>query len=593
MSRVNPAVPRSSRGGSWWGASLDCAVIVSTRHPDQKRVTSIRPRDDLATGRAALGRGDWHGARLAFEASLRTEDTPEALEGLGLAAWWLDLGDVVSDARERAYRLYRERADNLGAARIAVWLGWDAAAFRGEPAIANGWFQRAQRHLEGHPDSPEHAWLALRRGVVALLDEGDPETATRFAADSVRIGRALGAVDFEMVGRALHGFARVTAGFVAEGLQELDEVNAAVLAGEMRDQVLIGLACCYLIAACERVRDYERAGQWCDRLKVFCAKWGLRPLFAVCRMQYASLCMWRGAWEEAEHELTCAADELAAYRPAMTGEGLARLGELRRRQGRLDDAMALFERSGLHPLASLGRASVALDRGDFNGAADLAARYLRRLPTTNRTERATALEVMVRACLEQGRIPDATRSCAELQSIAREAGTGPLRALACLATGLVAARTADPPAARQHFEDAVDLFEKSGAPFETGRARVELARAMGTLGRTDAAASELRRAIEALTPLGASLEIARARSVLEGLETPATPSPVAKDGSALTPRQVEIVRLIALGLNNQAIADRLFISEHTVHRHVANTLTKLNVSSRSAAVARAGRLGLL
>ena len=56
---------------------------------------------------------------------------------------------------------------------------------------------------------------------------------------------------------------------------------------------------------------------------------------------------------------------------------------------------------------------------------------------------------------------------------------------------------------------------------------------------------------------------------------------------------VEILRLISTGLNNQAIAERLFISEHTVHRHVANILTKLNASSRSAAVAQAGRLGLL
>jgi LuxR family transcriptional regulator, maltose regulon positive regulatory protein len=52
-------------------------------------------------------------------------------------------------------------------------------------------------------------------------------------------------------------------------------------------------------------------------------------------------------------------------------------------------------------------------------------------------------------------------------------------------------------------------------------------------------------------------------------------------------------QLISTGLNNQAISERLFISEHTVHRHVANTLAKLDVSSRSAAVAQAGRLGLL
>jgi ATP/maltotriose-dependent transcriptional regulator MalT len=361
----------------------------------------------------------------------------------------------------------------------------------------------------------------------------------------------------------------------------------------MTDRVLIGLACCYLIAACERIRDYERAVQWCDRLKTFCAKWGFRPLFAVCRTQYASVCMWRGAWEEAERELTTAADELAACRPAMTGEGLVRLGELRRRQGRLDDAMALFDRGGSHPLASHGRASVTFDRGDFKTGADLAERHLRRLPESNRTERAAALELMVRACVEQGRTDEAMHAVAELEAIASEARTGPLRALASLAAGLVAARSGDSKAARKHLEDAVDLFKESGAPFETGRARVELARVMAALGRPAAAADEARRAIEDLTPLGASLELARAGAVLEASASPAAPAAAADDRKGLTPREIEILQLISTGLNNQAIAERLFISEHTVHRHVANMLTKLNVSSRSAAVAQAGRLGLL
>jgi ATP/maltotriose-dependent transcriptional regulator MalT len=560
----------------------------------RERVTPITPTSSLAAGRAALGRGDWQAARLAFEASLQGDESPEALEGLGLAAWWLDVADVVFDVRERAYRIYRERDDSLGAARMAVWLAWDTAAFRGEQAVANGWLQRAHRLLDGRPEVKEHAWLALRSGVFALLDDGDPEEAEKLASEAVRIGQALGAVDYEMVGRALHGFARVTAGSVVEGLQELDEVNAAVLAGEMSDRVLIGLACCYLIAACERIRDYERAVQWCDRLKAFCAKWGLRPLFAVCRTQYASVCMWRGAWEEAERELTSASDELAASRPAMTGEGLVRLGELRRRQGKLDEAMALFDRGGSHPLASLGHATVIFDRGDVKGAADLAERHLRRLPAANRTERAAALELMVRACAEQGRMDEAAHAVSELQAIASEAGTGPLRALASLAAGLVAARSGDPKSARKHFEDAVDLFKESGAPFETGRARVELARVMGTLGRPEAGSEEARRAIDELTPLGATLEIGRARAVLDALAaSPAVRPLLVKDRQRLTRREVEILQLISTGLNNQAIAERLFISEHTVHRHVANTLSKLNVSSRSAAVAQAGRLGLL
>jgi LuxR family maltose regulon positive regulatory protein len=567
---------------------------VKTEDSLRARVAPTGPVDHLGAGHAALGRGDWQAARLAFEAAVQIQEQPEALEGLGLAAWWLDSADLVFDVRERAYRMYREQDNGLGAARMAVWLAWDTVAFRGEHAVANGWLQRAHRLLDGRPDSTEHAWLALRSGVFALLDDGDPHRAQQLAAEAVRIGHALGAVDYEMVGRALGGFARVTAGSVVEGLQELDEVNAAVLAGEMSDRVMIGLACCYLIAACERIRDFERAVQWCDRLKAFCEKWGFRPLFAVCRTQYASVCMWRGAWAEAERELTSATDELAASRPAMTGEGFVRLGELRRRQGKLDEAMALFERCGPHPLASLGRASVTFDRGDFKTCADLAERHLRRLPASNRTERAAALELMVRACLEQGRTDEAAVAVAELQAIATEAGTAPLRALASLAAGLFSARAGDRKAAREQLEDAVDLFQESGSPFETGRTRVELAGVMKALGRSEAAADEVQRAIEDLTPLGASLEIARARAVLDVAAPPCDAAPPAADGrKTLTPREIEILQLISTGLNNQAIAERLFISEHTVHRHVANTLTKLNVSSRSAAVAHAGRLGLL
>ncbi len=127
--------------------------------------------------------------------------------------------------------------------------------------------------------------------------------------------RRIGSIDLEMLGRSVQGLALVTSGAVAEGMRTLDEVNAAVVAGELHDLIAIGLACCYLIAACDRVRDYDRAMQWCTRLKAFCARWGLRPLFAVCRTQYASICMWRGTWLEAEQELTAATDELAASRP--------------------------------------------------------------------------------------------------------------------------------------------------------------------------------------------------------------------------------------------------------------------------------------
>ncbi len=297
------------------------------------------------------------------------EETPEALEGLGLAAWWLDLADIVFDSRERAFRAYRSRGDHRSAARVAVWIAWDSAAFRGEEGVAKGWLQRARRLLDGQPDSPEHALLAARDAVFTLLDDGDPEAAEALAKEAIRVGQCDRRNRLRNGRtRPLYGFALITTGRVTEGLRELDEVSAAILAGELTDRVLIALAGCYLIGACDRARDHGRAVQWCDRVKEHSRKWGLKPLFAVCRTQYASVCMWRGAWDEAERELTSACDELAVCRPGMTTDGLARLGELRRRQGRLDEAASLFDRSGGHPIASIGRAAIALDRNDRQSA---------------------------------------------------------------------------------------------------------------------------------------------------------------------------------------------------------------------------------
>ena len=149
--------------------------------------------------------------------------------------------------------------------------------------------------------------------------------------------------------------------------------------------------------------------------------------------------------------------------------------------------------------------------------------------------------------------------------------------------------------ARRHLEDAVDLFLQSGAPFEVARARLELARALGALGRAAAAREEAQRAIDLWSELHAELEMSRARAVLASFDAVA-PAPSERSGTAqagLSAREIEVLKLVADGLNNQAIGERLFVSEHTVHRHVANILDKLSVSSRAAAVAQAARRGIL
>ena len=69
--------------------------------------------------------------------------------------------------------------------------------------------------------------------------------------------------------------------------------------------------------------------------------------------------------------------------------------------------------------------------------------------------------------------------------------------------------------------------------------------------------------------------------------------PRPRDRSGLTVREVEVLRLVAAGLTNQAIAEKLFVSDHTVHRHLANILSKLDFNSRARVAAWAVAKGLI
>jgi ATP/maltotriose-dependent transcriptional regulator MalT len=279
----------------------------------------------------------------------------------------------------------------------------------------------------------------------------------------------------------------------------------------------------------------------------------------------------------------------------MTGESAARLGELRRRQGRFAEAQTLFERAKSHPMAVIGRAALALDRDDAAAAADLADRYLRGIHPQNRTERVTALELVVRAKLALGRHTDAKSAVDELESIAGAVATAPLSGTSRLCRGLVAFAAGDLDEARRACEDAVDSFERSAATYETARARLALARVLHQMGRGEAALQEATAARDAFEQLQAAHDRARADRTLAQFAAAPTSAGMG-EGTAvvgLSRRELDVLRLIAKGLSNQRVADQLFISEHTVHRHVANIFTKLGVSSRSAAVAHAIRLGLI
>ena len=541
----------------------------------------------LDTGWVDLAEGRWEAARARFEHATRCEPTPEAHEGLSWAAWWLDDAEVVFAARARAYELYKQRGDTVAAARMATWLACDELDFHGAMAVASGWLGRARGLLDDVAPGPEHGWLAFFEGYVAS-GAGNTDRAVELARTAAAAGRRLGVADLEMLGLALEGAALVACARVDEGMRRLDEATAAALEGAPAVPIAGAWTCCFLVTACSAVRDYERASEWCDRIAEFAERYGSRYMLAFCRAEYGAVHLWRGRWRDAQEMLEASIEDFSRSRPGMTGPPLVALAELRRLQGDDRDAARLLDAAGSTPSAQLCRARLALDRGQTLRAAELAERVLRQLPSHLRLGRVPALELLVCARVARGELDEAARAARSLRDIAGDVCTVPLHASADLAEGLLMAARGEHESARTLLEDAVDGFERSGGVHEAARARLELATSLAALGRSESAASEAAAAEASLNELGALPGAARAVRLRElcGRWDRAQPRPV-------TPREREVLSLLATGLTNREIAQRLVVSEHTVHRHVTNLLRKLGLPSRTAAAAHAVRHGLL
>ncbi len=550
------------------------------------------PALNVIAGRDALARGDWAEARTRFEAALGEGETPEALEGLSACAYWQGDTRASLEARERAYSLFVKAGQPRDAARVATWVGLVYIGGFGEDALKNGWLQRARRLLEELSPGPELAWLTLWEGHLALLYEGDAETARERTAQARELAQVLGLSDLRLMADALEGMRLVSEGRIAEGLLRLDGTTTAALAGEI-NLYAAGQACCYMLTACEQVWDYSRALQWCDRVSGHARRLQVLSSITFCRRHYVGSLMWRGEWARAEEEIQAMLGEFEAVAPVYLPETSVRLAELRRCQGRFEEAGALFARYEAEPLSRLGRAALLLDASppDAEGASRQVERYFRQLSANDLRGRPPGLVLLVRARLALGQRPAAAEALRELQDVAAATGTEGLRAAALAAEGQCAAFDGDLGSARQRLEDAGDLYRRAGSPFETARARLELARVLRAAGRGAEAEGEARAALDAFESMGAMGEAARATAFLQEGRKPAPEAADARQIPGLSPREGEVLSLVAKGLSNPEIAERLFLSEHTVKRHVANILAKLDLPSRAAAAAHAARKG--
>jgi ATP/maltotriose-dependent transcriptional regulator MalT len=538
--------------------------------------TTASGTDPLAAGRAALERAAWEEARAFFEEATAGGGAAAAWDGLAQATWWQGDEEATFAARERAFRLYREAGDVRRAAWVAMWIASDYFDFRGDDAVAAAWLRRGRELLEGEEPGSELGFIALLECDLAFQAKRDPETARAGAAEALEFARRIGDADVEVVALAMLGSTLIACGEVEEGLERLAECVSLAVAEDFYEAASPGWAYCHTVAACADVGDFGRAEQWCDVLHSWSANWRARHFFGVCRTAYGEVLAARGEWKAAEEELRSAIDDLEATRPALAGPAAVRLGHLRLRQGKEDEARALFERALPLPQAVIAGGELDLAAGDATAAAEAGERVLRNLLSGGVLDRFPALELLARANAARGDHERARELAAAVERDAERLATPYMRGRAAWVEADVLLAAGDHEAARRAAEDAVDLFAASSAPYECAHARLLLAGALESLGRGDHAEAEARAARETLALLGAARQ-----------------EPEDGARAELTVREVEILRLVADGLGDNEIAARLFLSPHTVHRHMANIRTKLRAPSRAAAVAHATRLGLL
>jgi ATP/maltotriose-dependent transcriptional regulator MalT len=534
----------------------------------------------LAQGYEALATADWERARDAFAAALEDAESPDALDGLGRALWWLRdaRGAIVN--RERAYAGFRRDGDLARAARIALWLAREYAVVFDNDAAARGWFARAERLLADVAPGAEQGWLDLSRSERAQATGEALDLAQR----ALDVALSSGDVDLELRALGRLGYVEVSVGRVDEGLVRLDEAMAVATSGEASTLETFADVSCTLMLACDLVGDDDRRQQWASVFEDFLRRYDHVTLLAFCRTCCADVYAAKGRIDAAEDELLSAIAELsAAGQRSRCIHPAARLAEIRVLQGRFDEAGILLAEYGDHGETVLAWVSLQLALGNADAAEERLVRRIGELGWSNLVA-APLLGRLAEARVAGDRLEAAAEAVSALDALA---GSGPgrerVKAAAALARGRVALARHEPGAA-DALRAAINAYAALGLRLEASRARLELAKAL-VEASPGAAADVGRRAHDELQALGASREADAAAALVRSLGIK-TGVGLRRDG-VLTRREEQVLRLIGEGLSNQEIATRLFISPKTAGHHTSRIYAKLGLANRAAAAAYA------
>jgi tetratricopeptide (TPR) repeat protein len=471
----------------------------------------------LERAREAAGRGEWQQALdLLIDADASTPlnglDLP-LLAGVAYAAGRLD---VTISAWERAHAQSVHAGDHLAAAgaavRVAMHLLFDTALM----APVRGWIKRTERLLEGHHETPVHAWLAVVRNYERLLS-GDFESARHWARQAIAVGTKCNPAA-AAIGRLAEARSLILAGDVSQGLGLLDDAAGAVVSGEL-DPLFTGIVYCELVCALQAVGQYDLAEEWTVAMERWRHGQPVGSIHGRCRVHRAEILRLRGSYPEAEQEALLACEELRPYLRREFGWPLTELGRIRLRRGDIQGAEEAFlaaHEIGWDPqpglaLVHLAKGEVALAVESIRAALEHPLNVpSKELPPNTELRLAPLLEAQVEIEIAAGNLDLARAAAEHLSRIAVLFESKAFAASAALARGRVAQAEGDTVRARRDFEEAAHLWNQVGAPYETALARMGLAYAHHAEANEQRAALEFQAARLGFERVGALDQAAEA-----------------------------------------------------------------------------------